>query len=133
MTNYEKDEIISGVVTGIKPYGIFVSIDDDFNGLIHISEMSNDFVKNVSDYAYIGETIKSKVLSVNRKSHQIKLSIKDIEYKSDDNNRIIETEHGFSTLESKLSEWIDIKFKEIEENRNQKWIKSINLIFLLTK
>ena len=40
MTSFEKDEIVAGVVTGIKPYGIFVSINDEYNGLIHISEMS---------------------------------------------------------------------------------------------
>jgi general stress protein 13 len=114
MTNFEKDEIVTGVVTGIKPYGIFLSINDEYNGLIHISEMSNEFVKNVADYAYVGETIRSKVLSVDHKSHQVKLSIKDIDYKKDSDDKIIETVHGFETLKNKLPEWISIKIKEID-------------------
>ena len=116
MTNFEKDEIITGVVTGIKPYGIFVSINEEYNGLIHISEMSTEFVKNVADYAYIGETIKSKVLSVDHKNHKIKLSIKNIEYKNDNNDKIVETIHGFETLKKKLPEWISDKISEIDKN-----------------
>lgn len=116
MTNFEKDEIVTGVVTGIKSYGIFISIDDKYNGLIHISEMSNEFVRNVSDYAYVGEKIKAKVLNVDQKKHQIKLSIKDIDYKNENNDKIVETVHGFETLKSKLPEWIKSKFDEISKN-----------------
>ena len=122
MTNFEKEEILTGVVTGIKPYGIFISIDKDskYNGLIHISEMSNEFVKNVSDYVYVGEKIRFKVIKVDHKNHQVKLSIKDIQYKYSDNDKIIETIHGFETLRNKLPEWIESKIKELDNKEKQK-------------
>ncbi len=118
MTKYVKDEIVTGYVTGIEPYGIFVSLDDYYDGLIHISEISNDFVNNVSNYATIGETIKMKVLEVNEKSHHIKLSIKNIDYRDEKNSKIKPTKHGFKTLEENLPIWIDNKIKEINKNKD---------------
>ena len=44
MTKYERDKTVIGCVTGIESYGIFVSLDDNYTGLIHISEISSDFV-----------------------------------------------------------------------------------------
>ena len=116
MTKYEKDEIVTGYVTGIEPYGIFVSLDDYYDGLIHISEISNDFVNNFSNDANIGESIKMKVLEVNEKSHHVKLSIKDIDYRDEKMSKIKPTEKGFTTLENNLPMWIDSKMKEYNQN-----------------
>lgn len=118
MTKYEKDKIVTGYVTGIEPYGIFVSLDDHYDGLIHISEISSDFVRNVSDYAYIGETLKMKVLDVNKKSHHIKLTIKDIDYRDEEHDKISETEHGFSTLEKMLPLWIENKIEDLNKKNS---------------
>ena len=81
MTKYEKDEVVIGYVTGIEKYGIFVNLDEYYNGLIHISEISPNFVRNVNDYVNIGETIKMRILSVDEKNHKVKLSIKNLNYK----------------------------------------------------
>ena len=69
-------DVVFGKVTGIEKYGIFLSLDDNINGLIHISEISNSFVKNVEDYASIGETIKAKVIAIDHNYEKLKLSIK---------------------------------------------------------
>ena len=58
---YENGKIIKGCVTGIESYGIFMSFDEYYSGLIHISEISNNFVRNVNDYVNIGETIRVKI------------------------------------------------------------------------
>ena len=113
MNIYEKDSIVTGIVTGIESYGIFVSLDNEYDGLIHISEISNDFVRNVSDYAEIGEKIQMKVIDVNKKRHHVKLSIKEIDYRFNKKGKIQETEHGFKTLEKMLPIWIEEKTKEI--------------------
>ena len=116
MTKYVKDEIVTGYVTGIEPYGIFVSLDDYYDGLIHISEISKDFVNNVSNYANLGESIKMKVLEVNESSHHVKLSIKDIDYRDERASKIKPTKNGFKTLERNLPMWIDSKMKEYNQN-----------------
>lgn len=118
MNKYVKDDIVTGYVTGIEPYGIFINLDDYYTGLIHISEISPDFVRNVADYATIGEEIKVKVKDVNDDNHQVKLSIKNINYKCGCSGKIRETRHGFDTLQSKLPEWINEKYNKINKNNN---------------
>ena len=44
---YRSGDIVEGEVTGIQPYGAFVSIDDHHTGLIHISEISEDYVREM--------------------------------------------------------------------------------------
>ena len=115
MAKYEKDKIVTGYVTGIESYGIFVSLEDHYEGLIHISEISTEFVRNVSDYAFIGEMLKMKVLDVNEKNHQIKLTIKDIDYRGNEFEKICETIHGFATLREQLPLWIKEKISEFDK------------------
>ena len=64
MTKYKKGSIIEGSVTGIENYGVFVNLDDYYSGLIHISEISHGFVKDVNNYVNLGDTIKVKVVEV---------------------------------------------------------------------
>ena len=113
--DYKVGQIAKGCVTGIEKYGIFVSLDNYYSGLIHISEISDSFVRNINDYVNIGETIKVKILEIDSENCHLKLSIKNVDYRATHHNRkkIIETPLGFSTLEYKLKEWINNKEKEI--------------------
>ncbi|MBO5138727.1 MAG: S1 RNA-binding domain-containing protein [Bacilli bacterium] len=118
MIKYKKDDIIKGTITGIEDYGIFVKLDDNYNGLIHISEISESFVKNVSDYAKIGELVDGKIIEIDEEKHQIKLSIKRINHENNKKtkNKIIETKSGFKHLKLYLNTWIDKKLEEINKN-----------------
>ena len=120
MSKYENGKIVTGCVTGIENYGIFVSLDEYYSGLIHISEISTKFVKDINDYVNIGETIRVKIVEKDEDNCHLKLSIKDIDYRvnSKRRNKIIETEKGFETLSIKLEDWIEEKYAEIEENAN---------------
>ena len=112
MAKYKKGDLVKGIVTGIEKYGIFVSLDDYNSGLIHISEISDSFVKNPADYVKIGESIKALVIEDEEDdSFHVKLSIKNIEYciNKSGKQKIVETKQGFSTLEKKLPQWIEEK------------------------
>ena len=111
MSKYVKDEIVKGCVTGIENYGIFVTLDEYYSGLIHISEISDDFVKNINDYVNIGETIKVRVIDVDDDEFHVKLSIKNLNYRISNRKKsnIPETKHGFDTLENKLNDWISAR------------------------
>ena len=50
---YSIGDVVEGVVTGIKPYGAFVSLDSSHNGLIHISEISERYVRDVHTLSLI--------------------------------------------------------------------------------
>lgn len=115
MSKYEKDKIVTGCVTGIEKYGIFVNLDEYYSGLIHISEISQNFVKNVGDFVNMGETIKMRIVAVDEKNHQVKLSIKNMDYRigKKKKTKIEETVHGFSTLNANLQRWIDEKIDEL--------------------
>ena len=116
MKDYQIGDIITGLVTGIEDYGIFLSFGDNCSGLIHISEISDFFVKNVSDYAKVNQSLSAKILSVDNEGHY-KLSIKALaENRKNTNNYIIETKSGFHTLEQNLSYWIEEAFHEIKKN-----------------
>lgn len=114
MTKYKAGKIIRGTVTGIETYGVFVSCDEFYSGLIHISEISHGYVKNINDYVKIGDNIFAEIIDVDEKTNHLKLSIKNIEYKKNKvskKKKIVETSSGFSTLEKKLPEWINEKIK----------------------
>ncbi len=113
MIKYNIGDVISGKVTGIEKYGIFLSLTDGSSGLIHISEISDQFVRNVSDYVVMGETIKAKVIGYDENDHY-KLSIKNFEYKKNCRNhrKIVETASGFSTLGRMLKIWVEEKSKK---------------------
>ena len=111
MGKYSKNEIVEGHVTGIEDYGIFIGLDEYYSGLIHISEISEDYVRNISNYVNIGETIKVRVLESNDETCHVKLSIKDINYRINkrQNSKIQETGSGFKILKDNLQKWINNK------------------------
>jgi len=75
----EKENIaVEGVVTGVTNFGAFIKLNDGQEGLVHISEISNSFVRNVSDYLQTGQAIKVKILGKNKKG-KLDLSIKQID------------------------------------------------------
>lgn len=108
---YKEGKIAKGCVTGIESYGIFVGFDEYYSGLIHISEISNNYVRDINDFVNIGETINVKILDVNDENYQMKLSIKDINYRINNKkrNKIKETGSGFEKLKNELNKWIDEK------------------------
>lgn len=119
MANYKKGKIVKATVTGIENYGAFVSLDDYYSGLIHISEMSYGFVKDVNELLKIGETINVEIIEVDDESLHLKLSIKNIPYRKinyTNKHKIIETKSGFSSLNKQLPIWINEKIKKIKKN-----------------
>ena len=117
MSEYKVGKIVKGNITGVEKYGIFVSLDNFYSGLIHISEVSNDFVRDINIYGEVGETIYVKILEVDNDTNHVKLSIKDIDYrivKRYNKSRIKEVGTGFLPLKSHLDCWIDEKIKEMK-------------------
>lgn len=109
MGKYNKNDVVLGMVTGIENYGIFVSLDEYYTGLIHISEISDEYVRSVNNYVNIGETIKVKILEVDDDLFQLKLSIKNLDYRINHvkDEAIVETGSGFLILKDNLEKWIN--------------------------
>jgi len=71
----EIGSVVEGKVTSVMPFGAFVSIEGNNSGLVHISEITNEYIENINDYIKNGDKVKVKVIGVD-KSGKISLSIK---------------------------------------------------------
>ncbi|BED92650.1 MAG: S1 RNA-binding domain-containing protein [Candidatus Paraimprobicoccus trichonymphae] len=71
----ENENIVEGIVRKIVNFGAFIELPNGKTGLVHISEVSNNFVRNVNDYLEVGQKVKVKVLNLND-GGKIALSIK---------------------------------------------------------
>lgn len=121
----EVGSVVTGKVTGIQPYGAFVAIDENTQGLVHISEVTHGFVKDINEHLKVGDEVSVKVLSIDEAAGKIGLSIRATQeapaqteapkakkaprkrqaaaatYKQE------EAPQGFNTLKDKLQEWIE--------------------------
>ncbi|MGG3468111.1 S1 domain-containing post-transcriptional regulator GSP13 [Neobacillus pocheonensis] len=124
---FETGSIVTGKVTGIQPYGAFVALDENTQGLVHISEITHGYVKDINDHLKVGDEIKVKVLSVDEGAGKIGLSIRATEEAPVEQAAKIkkprkrqaaaiipevEGQQGFNTLKDKLQEWIDQSQRE---------------------
>ncbi len=71
----EPGTIIEGKVTGITPFGAFISFGEGKTGLVHISEVALEYVKNINDHVKENDIVKAKILSIDNNG-KISLSIK---------------------------------------------------------
>ncbi|ANB61786.1 S1 domain-containing post-transcriptional regulator GSP13 [Anoxybacteroides amylolyticum] len=114
MSKLAVGSIVKGTVTGIQPYGAFVAISDDIQGLVHISEVSHQFVKDIHDFLKVGDEVMVKILSIDEKAKRASLSIRSVkEIPASDKLRqpkakeLPETAGGFHILKEKLKEWVE--------------------------
>ncbi|MCM3087680.1 general stress protein 13 [Bhargavaea ginsengi] len=115
--NYQTGDVVTGKVAGIQPYGAFIALDKDTQGLVHISEITYGFVKDVNDYLTVGEEVQVKVLDIDEEAGKISLSLRALQERPQARredrprkslqDRIDEREpDGFNTLRDKLQDWI---------------------------
>ena len=78
MSKIKVGDIVECVVTGVQSYGAFVLIDNSINGLIHISEISKGYVRNIEDFVKVGETVYVKILELDDEDLRAKVSLKEI-------------------------------------------------------
>jgi len=74
----EAGTIVKGTVTGITNFGAFIDLGEGKTGLIHISEVANDYVKNVNDFLKEGQSLNVKVITIGEDG-KISLSAKQAE------------------------------------------------------
>lgn len=128
---FEIGSIVTGKVTGIQPYGAFVALDESTQGLVHISEVTHGFVKDINDHLKVGDEVQVKILSVDENAGKIGLSIRATEEaperteapakKAPKKQRTAaaaikattnDSSEGFNTLKDKLQEWIEQSQRE---------------------
>jgi small subunit ribosomal protein S1 len=112
---YPAGSIVSGKVTNMTDFGIFVEIEEGIEGLVHISELSSRRVKSSSELFAVGDSVSAIVKNVDPKSRKIRLSIKDYETGTEShsvNQYINNRENVGSSLSKALA---DIKIVDTEK------------------
>ncbi|WP_167629919.1 S1 domain-containing post-transcriptional regulator GSP13 [Listeria valentina] len=111
MSDFQAGDIVTGKVVGIQGYGAFVALDDKTQGLVHISEITHGFVKDIHDFLEIGQEVQVKILEIDSEQNKISLSMRALEktkpaQKTTSKKESQNADEGFNTLRDKLEEWI---------------------------
>ncbi len=72
---YKVEQIIKGKILKINPFGLFVRLDDQIHGLAHISELSNQPIKDIASLAKVGDILKFKIVSIEPENHRLGLTL----------------------------------------------------------
>ena len=81
---YKLGEMVKGEVARIAGYGAFVKLDHDIDGLVHVSQISEERIETVKDVLQEGQEVTARVIKIDREERRIGLSIKAAEYNEDD-------------------------------------------------
>ncbi len=129
---YKAGTVVTGVVTNVTDFGVFLEIEEGVEGLIHISELSKEKINRPEEVVKIGDTISAVVLKVNKKERKIGLSIKEMEFivgKSQQDEYIQTQESATTSMGALLREEIEKRQQEAslspqeqpeEQNQQQK-------------
>ena len=79
LEDLEKDMVLNGTVRNVIDFGAFVDIGVKQDGLVHISELADKFVKHPNDVVKVGDIVKVRVLSIDKAKNRISLSMKNIQ------------------------------------------------------
>ena len=77
----EVGSIVEGKVLRVKPFGAIVSIGENTQGLVHISQITDRYIKHPREVLKVGDVVRVKVISVDAKKKRIGLSMKGIPQK----------------------------------------------------
>ncbi|SHF11820.1 general stress protein 13 [Atopostipes suicloacalis DSM 15692] len=125
--DYKIGNIVNVTVTGIQPYGVFATLDEETQGLIHISEVKHGYVENLKELFEIGEEIEAMILDIDEFDGRISLSLRTLQkakyhpFSNQNKNPRYgkQTGIGFETLEEKLPLWIEVALNRIEEKHEK--------------
>ena len=110
---YEVGELVIGKVESVKPYALFLVFDDGAKGLLHISEISDSYIRDIAKFGAVGDEMKVKILSIDEHNGFMRLSFKQVPEEeqftthSNEVRRIPQISNGaFRALEEHLDGWI---------------------------
>ena len=109
-----KDSIVKGKVSGITKFGAFVKLENGMEGLVHISEIADTYVKNINDYLKLGDEIAVKVLGQNKQG-KLDLSLKKATTSTEGAIEVVRLEHreekgGAEERENSIEEHEPVRF-----------------------
>jgi small subunit ribosomal protein S1 len=89
-TVYKVGDLVTGKVTKLASFGAFVGLENEMDGLVHISQISEERVDKIKDALEVGQEVKARVIKIDKSDRRIGLSIKAAEYDEDQLQRAAE-------------------------------------------
>jgi small subunit ribosomal protein S1 len=83
-TRFKVGDVVKGKVAKIASFGAFVELEGDIDGLVHISQLSEDHVAKVKDIINVGDEVEARVIKVDKVERRIGLSVKAMNYSEAD-------------------------------------------------
>lgn len=120
--DYQIGEVVKGKIVGIKPYAFFMEFENHATGLLHISELSDKYVKDIEIYGKIGDELNVKILTIDAKDGFMRVSFKqvpenlenlqknDVKFKE-----ISANPEEFKLIQEQLPNWINETLKKMED------------------
>lgn len=124
---YKIGQIIKGDITGIQPYGAFVSLDSHTQGLVHVSEIQAGYTKNIHQYLEIGQKVRVQIIDIDEYTKKISLSLRTLadhspaspyqrkRYFTNRNKNI-----GFRSIQEQMPNWIEDTLHYLNELKCEK-------------
>ncbi len=81
---YKVGTVIESEINRVTAFGAFVKLDEDINGLIHVSEIADEEVTDPNEYVKVGDKVKAKIIAIDPDEHRVGLSIKAVTVSADD-------------------------------------------------
>ena len=123
---YEVGQLVIGTVTNVKPYALFMEFEDGVNGLLHISEISDSFIRDIEKFGTKGDQLKVMIVSIDENNGFLRVSYKKVpseEAYSTHNNNVRRapesSDDDFKPLADKLPEWIASTLAEAKEKEEK--------------
>lgn len=116
-SQFKVGDLVEGTVAKIASFGAFVNLNGDIDGLIHISQLSEEHVERIKDVIKVGDPVKARVIKVDKVERRIGLSIKAVNYDPEQLRRetaafetvragdMVGLEQAFNLATLKAEEW----------------------------
>mgnify|MGYP001566955930 FL=1 len=117
--DFKLGDMVEGEINRLTPFGAFLKLGEDLNGLIHLSEIGDGNVKDPAEVLKIGDKMKAKIIAIDPSEHRIGLSIKTAGYKSEKN---VDTA-AKKVIKKKVKKTVEEELKEPSEEKTAKTSK----------
>jgi small subunit ribosomal protein S1 len=127
---FKVGDLVKGTVAKIASFGAFVNLNGDIDGLIHISQLSEEHVERVKDVLKVGDEVEARVIKVDKVERRIGLSIKAVDYSEEDlqkesasfeslrpSSDLVGLEQAFNLAAAAVEEWSP-STEESEESKD---------------
>ena len=122
--NFQENQIVEGIITKIRKYGAFLSFDGGYCGLLHISEISTNFVNNIQSFFLVGDKVKVLIKKIDLENKFLFVSIKDLPSELNPYKEILPSKKittyvkdiDFSKLEKALPNMIETELEREKKN-----------------